>query len=109
MPDSNSIPGQAVINHEAGDTLIRTYTVTEGGTLVDFTGATIEFIISIAEDGAAVISTNEAAESDTANGKIKIVLQTTALQPKKTYFYKLRVTFPDGMIKTYMEDKLKTK
>lgn len=112
MATSSSKPGKAEIEHEAGDTLRRTITIRSGGDLVDLSDATIEVIISDKEDAAPkdTLTVGEGlVASDLANGEFKIHWQTEdKLLPRKTYWYKVKVTFSDGVIKTYLEDKLKT-
>jgi hypothetical protein len=109
---SNSTPGKAVINHEAGDTLIRTITVKIHGIVVDLSGCTIKFIISEKEDGGAIILAtidNGVIATDLANGTFDIFIQTlNILESNKGYYYKVEITFADGEIQTILEDKLKT-
>ena len=112
MAESTSTPGKLEIHHEAGDTFKRLFTIREGGVPVDFTGATIEFIITNKLNGALLVTLNAGnglAASNLAAGEIKFDWPWQAiLKPGMTYYYKLKVTFPNGDIKTYLEDLLKT-
>jgi len=111
MATSNSIPGQLVINHEVGDTLKRTITLKIDGTAIDLTGCTIEMLIKATEYGETIetlaIGTGIVA-SNLPGGEFEIFWQSSELLPKKTYWYRITVTFLDGTIKTYLEDKLTT-
>jgi len=98
MATSNSIPGQLVINHEVGDTLKRTITLKIDGTAIDLTGCTIETLAI----GTGIVASN------LPGGEFEIFWQSSELLPKKTYWYRITVTFLDGTIKTYLEDKLTT-
>jgi hypothetical protein len=114
MAISSSVAGKATIKHEAGDTLRRTFQhrYKTSGLPLDFTGAAIEFIISNEEDGEPLyILTNGSGlkYSNLLFGEFKINWQTRdKLEPRMTYWYKTKVTYPDGRIKTYLESKLRT-
>lgn len=114
MAESTSIPGVAQVVHEAGDTFIRTITIKSGGVEVDLTGATIEVLISTKEDGdpiadGTLTAGNGLITSDLVNGEVKIFWQTEGVLTRGiTYYWKLRITFLDGRIKTYVEAKFKT-
>lgn len=110
MTTSDSIPGTLVIQHEAGDTFRRLFTIDEGGVPVNFSGSTVEFLVSKSTHSAAIITGNAAIGSDLPNGAIAIESQTEGLlKPNYSYIYRLRVTFPSGDVRTYLEGAFKTK
>jgi hypothetical protein len=112
MATSSSVPGKGPITFEAGDTLKRTITISSGGSPVNLTGANIELIISPKEDAEPTVTLTIGEGligSDLANGEFQIKWQSgSILPPKKSSYYKVRITFPDGTIRTYLEDKITT-
>jgi hypothetical protein len=113
MAESRSIPGEGAFLHEAGDTFVRTITLSVNAVPVDLTGAAVEILVSQKEDGAALATLTLGqglVASNLAGGEIKTFWQTAGiLRPGREYYYKVRVTFPNGRIKTYLEDKFNTR
>lgn len=111
---SKSIPGVAPMVHEAGDTFVRTITIKSGGVVIDLSGSTIEVLVSVKEDGEPIVgglltAGNGIATSDLANGEVKIFWHTAGLLTRgKAYFWKLRITFGNGRVKTYLESQFIT-
>lgn len=112
MAESDSIPGRAVIRHEAGDTLIRTITLKLAGTGINLNGSTINFIVSDTPGGTAILTAaigSGLTGTDLANGVVDLFKQTTGILSRdQKYSYRYVVTFPDGQIETFLEDDLLT-
>lgn len=111
MAESDSIPGKLLIKHNAGDTFIRTFIIDIDGVPVDLTGCTQLFRISKTKDGQSLKDfTIGAGIIDTyaAIGRTDFFGQTQVLPANKPLYYFWQLTFPNGTIKTYLEDQFIT-
>lgn len=111
MLTTKSIPGKLCIMHEAADTLKLSFTLSIDNTPIDLTGCDVKLIVSTEEYASDIaifsIANGGLVAVSLVGGSFKIVWQTAnTLFPGVTYGYRLVITFTDGSIRTYLQDKL---
>jgi hypothetical protein len=76
------------------------FEITQDGTPVDLTGATVKFYMKDAVSGSIKINGATCSITDAVNGKCRYVWQSGDTNTIGTYLGEVGVTFPDGKIQT---------
>ena len=76
------------------------FTITQEGSPVDLTGATVKFYMKNNDTGSVKINGAACSISDAVNGKCRYVWQSGDTNTVGTYLAEVEVTFPDSSIQT---------
>jgi len=107
MSDYNTLPVYQISPHVTGDTWkgIPLITLQRNGSAINLSGAIVDMKVRFQIDSPSVI--NFSTKDNTINirepatsGNITIPQQIVSI-PVGIYQYDIKVTFPDGLVKTY--------
>lgn len=106
MTLSNDISATLNLIAKQGDTFERNFSVEHpNGTPYNFTGYSLQMQIkSTKQNTISALELNSGDEITLSTGQIKILIPSAKMKeiPARGYFYDLQITYPNGVVKTWL-------